>query len=295
MKKISITLLCFLLLGCASIKIRKQVAIDYFNLGNSYLDLKEYQKAIEIYEKALEYNNKSPEIILNLIIAYQQNKDYDKVEKTILKYYKNIKYEYSKKLLMLLGNNFFLQEKYEQAINIYNEYLGSYPDDADCYFNLGLTYMKLLDEKKALFYFTESYKKNNKLVPAIYNLAVYYYNKKDYDNSIFYYNKLIELDTGNPDAFYKIGHLEFEINEYDKAREHLLKAIDLDKKNSNYDLLLARIYAKGYKNKDKTLHYLELAFKNKFKDLKTLRSFDEFKLLFDYDEFKKLLKQYDIQ
>ncbi len=294
MKKIIIFIL-FLLLSCATIKIKNQVAVDYYNLGNNYLNLKDYKNAIASYEKSLEYDSNSPEAILNLIIACQENKEYEKVERVILKYYKSVKYEYTKKLLMLLGNNFYFQEKYNQAIKIYNDYLESYPDDANAYFNLGLTYIKMLDEEKAINYFIEAYKKNNKHIPSIYNLALYYFKKKDYDNSMIYFNQLISLDSKNPDAYYKIGLVEYEINEFDKAREHLNKAIELDKKNNDYYITLAKIYAKGYKNKDKTILNLESAFKNGYKDLKALRSIEEFKLLFEFDEFKKILKQYDIK
>lgn len=294
MKKI-IILILLLLLSCATIKIKNQVAVDYYNLGNNYLNLKDYKNAIVSYEKSLEYDSNSPETILNLIIACQENKEYEKVERIILKYYKSVKYEYTKKLLMLLGNNFYFQGKYNQAIKIYNDYLESYPDDANAYFNLGLTYLILLDEEKAINYFIEAYKKNSKHIPSIYNLALYYFKKKDYDNSMLYFNQLISLDSKNPDAYYKIGLVEYEINEFDKAREHISKAIELDKKNNDYYITLAKIYAKGYKNKDKTISNLESAFKNGYKDLKTLRNIEEFKLLFEFDDFKKILKQYDIK
>ena len=297
-KKILLSGLIIILIftiSCVTIKVKKQVAIDYFNLGNNYLEVKDYKNAIISFEKSLEYNPKAPETVINLIISYQKNKDYDKAEKYILKYYKRLKFEYAKKLIIILGNNFFYQEKYNKAIKTYDQYIEAYPEDANCYFNLGLTYLKLLDEEKAITYFLEAYKYDNNHVPAIYDIADYYYKKENFEESLYYFSLLKDLDSKNPEVFYRLGILEYKINEYEKAKEHLLKAIDLDDENYDYYISLAKVYAKGYKNKNKTLEYLEEAFKNGFNDLKYLKSTSEFKLLYEYNKFKKLIKQYGIK
>ncbi len=297
LKKIFFLLLLISIISfsCVSIKIRRQVAIDYYNLGNKYLVLKDYSNAILFFEKSLEYDSQAIETILNLIISYQLNTQYVKVEELIVKYYKKVKYEYSQKLLLILGNNFFYQKKYNQAIKTYDEYLLINSNDANCYFNMGLTYLNLLDEEKALFYFLEAYKKDNKHIPAIYDIAEYYFKYKDFENSIYYYSLLTELDAKNSDAFYKLGLSEYQVGEFDKARDHLLKAIEIDNKKNDYYILLAKIYSKGYKNKTKTIEYLVKAFKNDFKDLKYLKNIEEFKLLFEFEEFKQILKEYNIK
>ena len=285
-----------LFLSCVSIKIKKSIAIDYYNLGKHYFDMEKYQNAIKYYEKSLEYNINNLKSILNLIISYQSNKQYDIVEKKILLYYKKGDSEYKKKFLLLLGNNFYLQEKYNRAIKTYNEFLETYPDDEECYFNLGLTYLKLSDEKKALDNFLEAYKKSDfKHIPSIYNIADYYYKKENFENSFKYFKILVELDTNNHDAYYRLGELEYKMKEYEQALNHLKSAIKLDNKNKDYHILTAKIYSKGYKNKSKTLEYIEKALNNDFKDLKYLQSQPEFKLLSKFNEYKKLLKKHGLK
>ena len=52
----------------------------YFQLGRSYMKLKDYSKAIESYEKAAELDPKLSDIYFNLGFAYAMNKNYVKAE-----------------------------------------------------------------------------------------------------------------------------------------------------------------------------------------------------------------------
>ncbi len=292
--KILIVFIFSLLFSCISIKTKNNVAIDYYNLGNKYLVLKEYSNAIENYKKSLEFNPKSDETIFNLILCYQLNKEYDKVEEMVIKHFKRVNNEFTKRLLLILGNNYYLKENYEKAIRSYNEYITIYPDDANCYFNLGLTYIKISNNKKALENFLEAYRKDNKHIPTIYNLGDFYYKNEDFKNSIFYFSLLVDLDKNNPDIYYRLGDLEYKMEEYEYAKSHLLKAIELDDKNNDYYILLAKIYAFGFKDRGKTLEFLEKAFINGFKDIKLLKTTDEFILLDKFNDYIKLLKKYGL-
>ena len=288
-------LLIYTMISCSSMKSKKNIAIDYYNLGNNYFQLKEYDKAATSFEKALEYDPNSEETILNLLLSYQYDKKYVKVENQILKYFKKVNNDFTKKLLLMLGNNYYLQEKYDKAIKAYTEYKEIYPEDIDCYFNLGLTYTKIANEKKALESFIEAYKINSKHLPVIYNLADYYYNHDDLQNSLYYFLLLNELDNKNPEVSYRLADIEYKIEEYEEAKKHLLQAIEIDSTNNTYYLLLAKIYSKGYKDKKKTLEALENTLKNGFKDFDKIQKMDEFLILKEYDEYKKLFKKYEIK
>lgn len=288
--------LFILLSSCVSLKTQKNISIDHFNLGNEYMELEKYPKAIEFYLKSLEYSSNSIETILNLIISYQLNKEYDKVEKQIIKYYKKDKSNENKKLLLLLGNNFFLQGKYNQAIKTYEEYINSYPTDVNVYFNIGLSYLKLSDKKNSLSYFLlAAEKSNNTHIPSLYNIADFYYNDNDIENSFYYFSLLEKLDKKNPDIFYRLGTIEYQTEEYEAAKNHFEQAIKLDSKNKDYYVEIAKVYSKGFKNRDKTLEHLKNAFENGFNNIKYLNSISEFKLLYEFDEYKILLKKYNLR
>jgi tetratricopeptide (TPR) repeat protein len=106
---------------------------------------------------------------------------------------------------------------------------------------------------------------------------------------------ILDLDKSNPDIYYRLGEIEYLMNEYDMSKNNLLKAVELSPKNPDYYILLAKVYANGYKDKNKTLEYLEKSFINGFKNLDLLQQTSEFKLLFELEEFKKLLVKYNVR
>ena len=97
--------------SCVSLKTQKELSEEYFNLGNDYFDLENYSRATDLYLKALSYNKNSKNATINLIMAYQNNKKYDDAEKLIVSKYEEKTDEYNKKLILLLGKNYFLTNK----------------------------------------------------------------------------------------------------------------------------------------------------------------------------------------
>ncbi len=293
MKKILI-FACIALFGfsCATMKTLQNISVDYYNIGNEYFTLKDYRKAVEFYEKSIEYDPNSTKSVLNLIISYQMNNNHAKAETVILKYYKPENNDYNKKLLILLANNYFYLQNYDKAIKTYKIYTENYPNEPQGYFNIGLTYLKKSDKKSAVEHFRSAYDKDNKFLPAIFNLVDYYKTEKDYENCLFFSKILTELDKSNPEVFYGIAELEYKKEDFESARDYINEAIKLDKENPEYYILLAKAYSKGYKDKAKTLENIENALKNKYKNIMSLQGEEEFKLLKEYPEFKKLLEKY---
>jgi len=60
------------------IDVNVSEAEDYYNRENSHLDLKEYNKAIEVYQKAIEINPQNDEAYFNMGNAYFILLEYDK-------------------------------------------------------------------------------------------------------------------------------------------------------------------------------------------------------------------------
>jgi len=291
---IFLILILFLFFSCASLKTIETVGNDYFNLANEYFNLKNYKKAIEFYEKALSYNKNIKEAKLNLILSYQNNKEFEKAENLIKKEYKEKIDDFNKKLLLLLGNNYYLQGKYNIATKIYKVYTNLYQDDINGFFNLALSYLKQDNEEEFLKALLECYRLNNKFIPALFNIAEYYFNKKEFNNALKYYKELSDIEKDNSEVYYKISLIQFNKEEFEDSKINILQAIKLNDKNSNYHILLAKIYAKVYKDKKNTLLSIENAFKNGFNDLSYLNSQVEFSILKEFPEYLELLKKYNL-
>jgi len=295
MRKILIFLIFLILFSCSTIKTNKNVAIEYFELGNEYYNLAKYDKAVTYFSKSLEYNSNNYDTIINLILSYQKLNKYDNAENIIYKNYKKTISDFSNKLLLLLGNNFYLQGKYNLALKTYEEYLNINKTDSNCLFNIGLSYLKLDEPDNAINYLLKAYDNKNDHIPSIYNIAEYYHSKKDYQKSINFFLLLEKLDSNNSDVFYRLGDLEYLLEEYELSKKHILQAIKLNSKVNSYYILLAKVYSKGYNDRVKTIESLEYAFKNNYTNLSELKTYSEFNLLFEYEEFKKLLKTYNLK
>jgi len=282
------------ILSCLSVKTKTSIADDYYILGNQYLEMEDYAKAVIYYQKALENNKDLKDVNINLILAYQKSDKYTEAEKIIVAEYKETQNEYNQKLLLLLGNNYFYQNKFDISAKVYGAYFKSYPSDINGVFNLALSYYKLGDEKNFLFYLNEGYKINKTYIPILFNLGDYYYNKKDYKSCLIYYKELIDLDKTNPDVFAKLGEILYLTEEYELAKEQYIKSIELNDANSAYYLALAKVYAKGYNDKKMTFENIEKALINGFTDLSYLQAQKEFDILEEFPDYKDLLKKYKL-
>jgi len=271
---------------------KDEISVDYYNIGNEFYNNKQYKKAIEMYEKSIKYNPKNNQAISNLVLSYQMNKQYDQVEVLIKKYYKKEVSDFGKKLLLTLGNNYFLIGSYQKALSTYLLYIADYENDPNGYFNMGLCYQKLGDVKSSISYFLKAYEKDEKFIPALYNVASYYYTQNDFEESRKFYKKLVSIETNNSDIYYRLGLLEKNALQYKEARDYFEKAISITKDNTEYYIELAKIYAKGYSDKKLTLENLTKALESGYKEFDKILSSEEFIILKETKEFAELIKKY---
>lgn len=285
-------LLVLLLFSCVSIKTRDDIANEYYNLANEYYKLENYGKSIELYKSSLEHNPKLQQAKLNLIYAYQKSKNYQEALNFILKEYKENRNEYNRKLLHLLGNNYFLQGDYERSLKLFSEYVKSFPDDHLGYFNLALSHSRTGNREEAIANFLKSHEKKADFVPALYNIALFYDKEENHKESIYYYKKLVEIEKKNHIIYQQFAMLEYRLGEYEDAAGHFEEAVRLNPDEPEYYLWLAKIYAKAYKSKKNSLDYLEKALEKGLKNVSALREVEEFSTLKKFDEFEALLKKY---
>ena len=98
--------------------------MNYFNRANELYNIKDYKKAIELYQKAIETKENEAGAYYNAAVCFIKLKQYDKA-------------------IPLLKN----------AITIRM--------DSKYFFNLGYCYAMLKDNKKALIYFNTSWTLDN--------------------------------------------------------------------------------------------------------------------------------------
>lgn len=272
---------------------------DYFNLACIYIDLKEYDKSIHIFEDIISEVKAKDEAVLadvyfGLGLCYDNLRQKDKA---IENYELALKLGYNNPdCLYFLAYLYDEEEKdidafetkmameyLERAINIAPDYV--YP-----YVCLGNIYARCEDNEKALTYFLKAKEldKDN-VTNSDYNLAVTYDvlgNKKE---ALKYYLKELESPFPFKATYYNLGILYKDMKEYDKSLQYYLKAIEIDKEDFNAWYNLACLYAlmDDFDNAFSCLTYIKY---NKNKYLETTKTDDELIELRKDQRYEELFK-----
>ena len=239
-------------------EVQKNLAWTYYNRGNAYCELKQYEKGVEDYNKAIEINPNCVEAYNNRGNAYCELKQYEKAikdytrtialnpedavvyynrgnayhelnqhEKAIDDYTKTIELnpKYAKAYINR-GNAYCELKLHEKAIEDYNKAIELNPKDAGAYNNRGKTYCELEEYEKAIKDCDRAIEHNPNLAEAYYNRGNAYRNLERHEKAITDYNKAIELNPNLVGAYNNRGNAYRELNQCEEAIEDYNKAIE---------------------------------------------------------------------
>ncbi len=134
---------------------------DIHNMGNVYMSIKEYDKALRCYRLAIQYNSRSPFNHYNI------------------------------------GNVYMLQGKTELAIAEFLQEIELNPEFTDTYVNLGQIYMKKGNFSRALEYFNKAIELEFSLTTMI-NIGYIQYQLGNVEKAIEIFEHLHRIDPSHP-------------------------------------------------------------------------------------------------
>lgn len=131
----------------------------------------------------------------------------------------------------------FQNQQYEKAIPFFSKAVKKDKNFAFAWDNLGYSYRKLDNYKKAV----ECYKKSLEIDPMgkmpLMNMAVAYQLDNDLDNALRAYQNYAKLYPDDPEAYYGLGRTYIFMENYEKALENTIKSYILySNMNSPYKL-----------------------------------------------------------
>jgi len=170
------------------------------------------------------------------------------------------------------GNLLIQEEKYDEALGIFEEFLGKYPEVYQVHLNIGTCYLKKgeLDKAEAEFNLVLDKTKESlgdyaqdpqSSLRALTGLGELYTQKEDFDKARDYFTQALEISKEDEIAAYNVGEVFFSHQQVDEAIKYYEMAIEIKKDWSKPYLRLG--YA--YLNKtdfDKSLEYF-----NKFVEM----------------------------
>lgn len=234
-----------------------------WKLGSLYLKSLETKEAIYYFQEAVRLDNRNPEYVLGLSIAYdyagQKSLAYNFAEEVLkrkpesseawcikgriqaeneqleraLQYF-NIALEINNKNIYALNEKGCLllkMNKILDGIEIFNVAIDIHPKDTNLLLNIGLAYIKLENYENALSFLTKA--QNHKLnSPILYNaLGLCYCHLDNVELAKESYLKALELNPDNPETLCNLATINARLGKYNLSLESYRKAIQKDPYN----------------------------------------------------------------
>ncbi|MFQ6082465.1 MAG: tetratricopeptide repeat protein [Candidatus Aminicenantia bacterium] len=204
----------------------------YNRLGEVYLKLKQYNKAVLAFQEVIKTNPSDTRVNYNLAYAYDMAGQYEKAVETYQNLIK-LNPKETDKYYNLIFRVYDKAGEYQKAIEVGQQMIQQNPDKAGNYYNLGIEYFKLKDYQKALEIFNQTTALDPNYGPAYYNIGLIHFKLAQFEEAIQAFNKFLELQPDNPDGYYNLGAAYLQLKQYEAALKPLQRAAEL---NPNFTL-----------------------------------------------------------
>ncbi len=151
---------------------------------------------------------------------------------------RNGKIKSSFAVYLFKGAYYLLEERYGEAIEIYEKALAIAPKSQEIYYNLGVACQALEKHQEAIKYFTELNKLNPEDLDAVFDLGISYYYLKEYQKAVFYLENFVIKDSQVPEVYSLLGLSYYAVGKHADARKAISKAKELYSAEGNQNAAL---------------------------------------------------------
>ncbi len=254
--------------SCATAR-SADIAAEYYNLGNAYFEMAQFEKAVSYYGKALEFNPVLSGARLNMSLALVQLKRPGEAEEMLLKLLaedpKNVT------VMTALGWALHAGGKDEAALAQYDAVIRISPENRDAVYNSGLILWKLDRKSEAL----ERFKKLLIISPeddaALFNAGALLLSLGEDETASGYLERYLQKKPDDADALFLLAESRVGMKKYAQALSTYEKIIVLDAKEARAWFGKARLLLTVVEDPDKGLNALKQALELGFKDAEAVK------------------------
>jgi tetratricopeptide (TPR) repeat protein len=205
-----------------SLHYAPKYAPTYFKVANVYLKLQDIDKAIESLKIGLSYDSSYAKIHLMLGKLYKK-KDKIKLAKISINSAININSNYTKAYFEL-GQIYFNENNYDFAIKEYKNAINSDSTYKRAYLTLGLCEMIIKNYDNAELYYSKAFSLDDKYIDAYYRLSEVYNLQQRYKEAKEMAKKAIYIKQNYAPALYELGFAEMYLCNIVAAKDAFEKA-----------------------------------------------------------------------
>jgi tetratricopeptide (TPR) repeat protein len=281
-----------LLAACVTSQSGKQIASDYYNIGNAFFDLGQYEKAVTYYQNALRADPGMVKADYNLALTLVRMKRSDEAV-TILKRLLTSDLK-NTALMAALGWAYHQQGKDKEALDQYEAVLALSPADQNALYNSGIILWKLTKKDDAL----DRFRKVLALAPddtdalfAAGSILLSLDQPKDSGDML---SRYVEKKPDDMDAWYLIAAGAERLQKYSRALEAYDKIIAIDSKQANAWFGEARLLLTVVEDPQKGLDSLDKALSSGFKDKDAVKALLASSQLLEKSKVEEAFKEHDL-
>lgn len=175
----------------------------------------DYAQATELFEKALELDERRHDIHMGMATASFLAKDYDKA----IHHFNRVTHlkPADGRPLINLGAVYNQMGDYQKAVGVLRRGLAKEKNSAEGFYNLGYAHRKLAQSSMAISAYREAVRVKPDMIEAHVNLANVYVDMKNYQQGIIHYKQALEIDPNFESAQRGLAVAQHENSEAKKA------------------------------------------------------------------------------
>jgi len=281
--------MCALALGgCVSSPRDRQVASDYYDLGNAYAELGQYEKAISEFQAALNVDPAFVKADYNLALAYAHAKrtgDAVSVLKRLL-----AADPQNTQLLSALGWAYHLSGKDEESLVQYKLVISLSPADLNALYNSGIILWKLNRQQEAMDQFTGLLSKSPEDTDALYAAGSLLLSMDDPAASGDMLSRYLAKKPGDTEGWYLVAAGAERQKKYSRALEAYEKIVAIDPAKGDAWFGETRLLLTVVEDPQRGLDALGKALGAGFKDPKAVKALLDSPDLLERDKVEAALK-----
>jgi len=209
-----------------AIELEPTAAIYYTDRGIVYTKLKEYQRAIQDYDRAIELDLNYAKAHNQRGNTYYKLKEY---QRAIQDYDRAIELESTAAIFYAnRGSAYSNLKEYQRAIQDYDRAIELEPTKVANYTNRGFIYYKLKEHQRAIQDYDRAIESDPNYASGYNQRGNVYLGLKEYQQAIQDYDRAIELEPSLPVFYLNRGFTYYELKEYQRAIQDYDRAIELE-------------------------------------------------------------------
>ena len=244
MKRLGILLI--LLVSLIAPCYANELVDDYFDIAQNYLEVGDTTRALEYIDYVLMINPRCTKALQlkTRLLPQESNDDLSRAAMTISKQ-KNLsdlaildipktdklKIENNSDYYNKQGKQFYINEEYDSAIQIFFRAVSVDNKNYIAYNNLGMAYWMKNNLYSAEKYFKKAASISKTYPQPYINLALLYKQRGDLDKQYSYLKKALDVNPTNYWTYYLLGDYYTSIDDYPASIPYYVDAINL---NSNF-------------------------------------------------------------